>query len=118
MKLIPVDNKYTILNNRKDSLEPAKVINGGGVIQTVNPPSTKAPIPSLDKPVTRQITETDLYLLGAIEKLVYRTDFMEKRLRRVEEMLYYVMAGSRVDQGKFIVNKYEYCKNKKMYKSV
>lgn len=47
----------------------------------------------------KQVTETDLYLLGAIEKLVYRTDFMEKRLRKVEEMLYYVMAGNRIDQG-------------------
>lgn len=117
MKLIPVDNKYAISNNRKDSQEPAKVLNGVGVIQTVNPPSTKAPIPSLDKPVTRQITETDLYLLGAIEKLVYRTDFMEKRLRRVEEMLYYVMAGSRVDQGKIIHN-YKDFKNKFKYKFV
>lgn len=49
----------------------------------------------------RQVSETDLYLLNAIEKLVYRADFMEKRLRRVEEMVYYVMsAGSRVDKGK------------------
>lgn len=51
------------------------------------------------KPPPRQITETDMYLLGAIEKLVYRADFMEKRLRRVEEMLYYVMAGNKMDQG-------------------
>lgn len=47
----------------------------------------------------RPIAETDLYLLGAIEKLVYRLDFMEKRLRRVEEMMYYVMAGNRIDSG-------------------
>lgn len=50
----------------------------------------------------RQVTETDLYLLSAIEKLVYRADFMEKRLRRLEEMMYYVMAGSRVDKGIFL----------------
>ncbi|CAH0557102.1 unnamed protein product [Brassicogethes aeneus] len=49
------------------------------------------------KPAGRPISETDLYLLSAIEKLVYKHDFMEKRLRRVEEMLYYVMAGNRVD---------------------
>ncbi|KAF5288025.1 hypothetical protein FQA39_LY15554 [Lamprigera yunnana] len=47
---------------------------------------------------SRAITETEMYLLGAIEKLVYKVDFMEKRLRRVEEMLYYVMAGNKVDQ--------------------
>ncbi|XP_065163292.1 uncharacterized protein [Atheta coriaria] len=50
------------------------------------------------KPPTRQVTETDLYLLGAIEKLVYRVDFMEKRLRRVEEMMYFMMAGNRIDE--------------------
>ncbi|XP_021935526.1 perlucin-like protein isoform X2 [Zootermopsis nevadensis] len=42
----------------------------------------------------KEVTETDLYLLGAIEKLVYRVDFMEKRLRRTEELLYHVMANS------------------------
>lgn len=51
----------------------------------------------------RQVSETDLYLLNAMEKLVYRMDFMEKRLRKLEEMLYYVMAGNRVDQGNLIV---------------
>ncbi|XP_063224191.1 oxidized low-density lipoprotein receptor 1-like isoform X2 [Bacillus rossius redtenbacheri] len=45
------------------------------------------PAPSED------VSETDLYLLGAIEKLAYRVDFMEKRLRRTEELLYYVMSG-------------------------
>ncbi|KAK4880116.1 hypothetical protein RN001_008262 [Aquatica leii] len=50
------------------------------------------------KPPARQITETEMYLLNAMEKLVYKTDFMEKRLRRVEEMLYFVMAGNKVDQ--------------------
>ncbi|KAJ8916154.1 hypothetical protein NQ315_016293 [Exocentrus adspersus] len=50
------------------------------------------------KPPPRQISETDLYLLGAIEKLVYKVDFMEKRLRRVEEMLYYTVAGNRIDK--------------------
>lgn len=54
------------------------------------------------KPPTRQVTETDLYLLGAIEKLVYRVDFMEKRLRRVEEMMYFMMAGNRIDEGMHI----------------
>lgn len=56
------------------------------------------------KPAGQQghhVSETDLYLLGAIEKLVYRVDFMEKRLRRVEEMVYYVMAGNRIDLGKY-----------------
>lgn len=48
----------------------------------------------------KEVTETDLYLLGAIEKLVYRVDFMEKRLRRTEELLHHVMANSNQNQGK------------------
>lgn len=54
------------------------------------------------KPPGREVSETDLYLLSAIEKLVHRVDFMEKRLRRVEEMMYYVMAGNRIDYGNSI----------------
>ncbi|XP_020288134.1 C-type lectin domain family 9 member A [Pseudomyrmex gracilis] len=42
----------------------------------------------------RDVSETDLYLLGAIEKLVYRVDHLEKRIRRAEELLYYVIAGN------------------------
>ncbi|XP_017878242.1 CD209 antigen-like protein A isoform X2 [Ceratina calcarata] len=42
----------------------------------------------------REVSETDLYLLGAIEKLVYRVDFLENRLRRAEELLYYVISGN------------------------
>ncbi|XP_055677698.1 uncharacterized protein LOC129786602 isoform X2 [Lutzomyia longipalpis] len=42
----------------------------------------------------REVSETDLYLLGAIEKLVYRVDYMEKRLRRTEQMLFYMMQGN------------------------
>jgi hypothetical protein len=56
-----------------------------------------------DKPPvggSKEVTETDLYLLGAIEKLVYRVDFMEKRLRRTEDLLYHVMASSNNAQGK------------------
>ncbi|CAB3366648.1 Hypothetical predicted protein [Cloeon dipterum] len=40
-----------------------------------------------------EVSETDLYLLGAIEKLTYRLDFIEKRLRRTEDLLYHVMSG-------------------------
>lgn len=35
-----------------------------------------------------------MYLLGAIEKLVYRVDFLEKRLKRTEELVYYLMEGA------------------------
>lgn len=43
----------------------------------------------------REVSETDLYLLGAIEKLVYRVDYMEKRLRRTEQLVYYLMEGNK-----------------------
>lgn len=42
----------------------------------------------------KEVSETDLYLLGAIEKLVFRVDFMEKRLKKAEELIYYIMAGN------------------------
>ncbi|XP_014254818.1 oxidized low-density lipoprotein receptor 1-like [Cimex lectularius] len=44
----------------------------------------------------QEITETDMYLLNAIEKLAYRLDAMEKRLRRTEELLLQVMEGSNI----------------------
>ncbi|XP_013148656.1 PREDICTED: uncharacterized protein LOC106111188 [Papilio polytes] len=47
----------------------------------------------VDAPPRKQVSETDLYLLGAIEKLVYRVDLMEKRLRRMEENVHYLVAG-------------------------
>lgn len=42
----------------------------------------------------REVSETDLYLLGAIEKLSYRVDYIEKRLKRTEQLVYYLMAGN------------------------
>lgn len=43
----------------------------------------------------REVSETDLYLLGAIEKLVFRVDYLEKRLKRTEQIVYYLMAGNK-----------------------
>jgi len=40
---------------------------------------------------------------GAIEKLVYRVDHLEKRIRRAEELLYYVIAGNNKMKGKIIL---------------
>ncbi|KAH8264570.1 hypothetical protein KR038_010292 [Drosophila bunnanda] len=42
----------------------------------------------------RAVSENDLYLLGAIEKLVYRVDYLESRVRRSEQLIYYLMAGN------------------------
>lgn len=56
----------------------------------------------ISTPNKREVSETDLYLLGAIEKLVYRVDFLESRLRRAEELLYYVISGTINKKGKLL----------------
>ncbi|RZC35888.1 uncharacterized protein BDFB_012988 [Asbolus verrucosus] len=93
-----MDESISSDENRSDKqgkITPGKIVNNNAT----------------PKPPGRQVSETDLYLLGAIEKLVYRVDFMEKRLRRVEEMLYFVMAGNRIDHGKFIAISLEFSTN-------
>lgn len=52
-----------------------------------------SPVDRVDDPPRKTVTETDLYLLSAIEKLVYRVDLMEKRLRKLEESVHYFVAG-------------------------
>lgn len=47
---------------------------------------------------TPEVSETDLYLLNAIEKLVYRVDYMERRLQKTEQIVYYLMAGNNQNQ--------------------
>lgn len=47
---------------------------------------------------TPEVSETDLYLLNAIEKLVYRVDYMERRLHKTEQIVYYLMAGNNQNQ--------------------
>ncbi|KAJ8951841.1 hypothetical protein NQ318_019816 [Aromia moschata] len=87
--MLPVTHNFYVAEEKADrnvDVKEGKISPGKIVATSGN-----------SKPPGRQISETDLYLLGAIEKLVYRVDFMEKRLRRVEEMLYYAVAGNRVD---------------------
>nr|XP_026484354.1 LOW QUALITY PROTEIN: uncharacterized protein LOC113392247 [Vanessa tameamea] len=45
----------------------------------------------VDEPPRKRVSETDLFLLSAIEKLVYRADLMEKRLRAVEDGLQHLL---------------------------
>ncbi|KAJ8940023.1 hypothetical protein NQ314_010854 [Rhamnusium bicolor] len=92
MMLPPAQNSY-VAEDKDDNNIDAKEskISPGKIISTSSTNNQKPP--------GRQVSETDLYLLGAIEKLVYKVDFMEKRLRRVEEMLYYAVAGNRIDTG-------------------
>ncbi|XP_023017757.2 uncharacterized protein [Leptinotarsa decemlineata] len=91
--MIPISPNSYVADDRTDNYTrgtklvpstPGKIVSTGNTVPNKIPPG-------------RQVSETDLYLLGAIEKLVYKVDFMEKRLRRVEEMLYYTMAGNRID---------------------
>lgn len=46
----------------------------------------------------QEVSETDLYLLSAIEKLLYRVDYMERRLHKTEQLVYYLMAGNNQNQ--------------------
>lgn len=81
---------------RRPGPPSAKVI--GNVPPTLGLPMRQSHAGVMPSP--REVSETDLYLLGAIEKLVYRVDYMEKRLRRTEQLLYYVMAGNTQKEGK------------------
>lgn len=51
------------------------------------------------QPPQKQVSETDLYLLGAIEKLVWRADLFEKRLRKLEENVHLIVAGVESKEG-------------------
>lgn len=44
-------------------------------------------------PSPREVSETDLVLLSAIEKLTYRVDFLEQRLRKAEQLILYLADG-------------------------
>ncbi|XP_008203237.2 uncharacterized protein LOC100117249 [Nasonia vitripennis] len=66
----------------------------GSRVMKLGDTALKVTANKVSPPNKRDVSETDLYLLGAIEKLVYRVDFMEKRLKRAEELLYYVISGN------------------------
>ncbi|CAI6368447.1 unnamed protein product [Macrosiphum euphorbiae] len=48
----------------------------------------------VNKDPSKEVSETDMYLLGAIEKLVHRMDLMEKRLKRSEELIQHIVEGN------------------------
>lgn len=55
-------------------------------------------------PSPREVSETDLVLLSAIEKLTYRVDFLEQRLRKAEQLILFLADGGNPNQkpGNFI----------------
>lgn len=83
-------------------LEPHLRPPGGGKVISQFRPSqpygVPKPMPQQQQanPGQREISETDLYLLGAIEKLVFRVDYLEQRLRKTEQLVYYLMQGNNV----------------------
>lgn len=95
-KYIPTSNNY--MNRRVDNLTPLgpaalkQNFNFNGPSTTGNRPPNffNNRIPQNGP----EVSETDLYLLSAIEKLVYRVDYMERRLRKTEQLVYYLMAGN------------------------
>lgn len=86
----------TYINRRGDNFIPA----GSGSKQNFfSGPSTSGNAPNnfFNNRIPQngpEVSETDLYLLSAIEKLVYRVDYMERRLRKTEQLVYYLMAGN------------------------
>lgn len=108
-KYIPTSNIY--INKRVDSLVPLgpsafkqnfqfQGASAGGPSDSNQFFNNRVPPPNgaQNRPhpsnAPQEITETDLYLLSAIEKLVYRVDYMERRLHKTEQIVYYLMAGN------------------------
>lgn len=101
-KYIPTSNVY--INRRVDNIQPLGAaalkqninFNGaasGGVHSGNNIFGNR-----ISQTGQNDVTETDLYLLSAIEKLVYRVDYMERRLRKTEQVIYYLMSGNNQHQ--------------------
>ena len=107
-KYIPTSNIY--INKRVDNLVPLgpsafkqnfqfQGASSGGPSDSNHFFNNRVPpanVPPNRHPpnVPQEVSETDLYLLSAIEKLVYRVDYMERRLRKTEQIVYYLMAGN------------------------
>lgn len=107
-KYIPTSNMY--INRRVDNLVPLgpsafkqnfqfQGASSGGPSDSNHFFNNRVPPPN-GQPnrhpsnAPQEVSETDLYLLSAIEKLVYRVDYMERRLRKTEQIVYYLMAGN------------------------
>lgn len=87
-----------ILTFTANDTRPPKIINRPANTVTRPPIPLYAAADRNDQP-SREVSETDLYLLGALEKMAYKIDNMEKRIRHLEEMLYSVVAGNKIDTG-------------------
>lgn len=105
-QFIPANNYY--FSNRLDNVETIEYDSKPSrpsTTTTTTPPVTHPTYQNFGPvrqnnyqqnmmPSQREISETDLFLLSAIEKLTYRVDYMEKRLKKTEQLLYYIMEGN------------------------
>lgn len=82
-KYIPTSNMY--ITKRIGNVAPLGMVKQNGFGGNYNRVTQNTP---------NEVSETDLYLLGAIEKLVYRVDYMENRVRKAEQLIYYLMQGN------------------------
>lgn len=102
-QFIPANNYY--FSNRLDNVETIEYDSKPSTrptTTTTTPPNYQQNFGPVRQnnyqhnmaPSQREISETDLFLLSAIEKLTYRVDYMEKRLKKTEQLLYYIMEGN------------------------
>ncbi|XP_030040965.2 uncharacterized protein LOC115456166 [Manduca sexta] len=77
----------------KDKFKPSHPAPPNYPIPVHRPTNTVDRLDEQKPKPQKQVSETDLFLLTAIEKLVYRADIMEKRLRKLEESVHYLVAG-------------------------
>ncbi|XP_055375436.1 uncharacterized protein LOC129608134 [Condylostylus longicornis] len=110
------ESENDAINNNK---RPPRIGNFPNLLGNGGPPNTPLPPPppiqsntgnlnrqffqSVNNKPLREVSETDLYLLGAMEKLVYRMDYLESRVRRSEQLIYYLMAGNNQNKREDIV---------------
>lgn len=97
-KYIPTSG-FFITKRMGEAAELEPHMRPPGKVITQFRPSQPYGVPMQQQQGTREVSETDLYLLGAIEKLVFRVDYMEQRLRRTEQMVYYLMQGNNAKEG-------------------
>lgn len=101
-RYIPTSGFFITKRMGEAELEP-HMRPPGKVITQFRPSQPYAvPMQQQQQQGTREVSETDLYLLGAIEKLVFRVDYMEQRLRRTEQLVYYLMQGNNPKDGELV----------------
>lgn len=87
-------------NDRQHQQPPSATNNNNGFRPNFRPlPSATSSFINFEqlRQNTGDISETDLYLLSAIEKLVHRVDYLEKRLQTTDKLILHVLNDVRKD---------------------